>query len=459
SSFSPSDQINLTAEPGDTVTLPCGVHSNISIIVVEWSRTDLETEYVFLQRGSRSESFNEHESFKNRVELKDREKKDGDVSLILRNVTFNDTGTYECRVVQRRTNHRKSFILETDPINIINLRVVEPEITAKPGEDVTLQCQGPRDEAVLMLRWTRADLTAEDGYVFFTREKHLSHEKYQHESYRGRVKLKDPEMKDGDVSVILKNVNINDAGTYECYVGYEGSYPKVFNSINLTVEPVSQCMLGVEDAQSMETSVKEELLHMLEDLGEEELKTFQWYLQNAKLPDGLQNIKKSKLEEADRRDTVNVMFQMYSGKVLEVIFQKMKRNKGQSQEVPPPHDPTQMISAEQVAGCFLKSTLTSLVFRARLFSEHQVSSFRTSSLYAASSPPRDESDHCGVISKLHYEVSVVGRTTVMGVETVQEGAQHAALSGANAHCAGGGQVGAKSHSLGPVCEEIFEPGT
>ncbi|XP_033182536.1 NLR family CARD domain-containing protein 3-like [Anabas testudineus] len=85
----------------------------------------------------------------------------------------------------------------------------------------------------------------------------------------------------------------------------------------------------------METSVKEELLHMLEDLGEEELKDFQWYLLNAKLPDGLQNIKKSKLEEADRRDTVNVMFQMYSGKVLEVkevIFQKMKRNKGQSQE-------------------------------------------------------------------------------------------------------------------------------
>ncbi|XP_026206227.2 uncharacterized protein LOC113155740 isoform X2 [Anabas testudineus] len=130
------DQINLTAEPGDTVTLPCGVHSNISIIVVEWSRTDLETEYVYLQRGSRSESFKQHESFKNRVELKDREKKDGDVSLILRNVTFNDTGTYECRVVQRRTNHRKRSILDSDPINTINLRV-EPGDAAgrKDGGD------------------------------------------------------------------------------------------------------------------------------------------------------------------------------------------------------------------------------------------------------------------------------------------------------------------------------------
>uniref|UniRef100_A0AAQ6IFF1 B30.2/SPRY domain-containing protein n=1 Tax=Anabas testudineus TaxID=64144 RepID=A0AAQ6IFF1_ANATE len=80
----------------------------------------------------------------------------------------------------------------------------------------------------------------------------------------------------------------------------------------------------------METSVKEELLHMLEDLGEEELKDFQWYLQNAKLPDGLQNIKKSKLEKADGPDTVDLMVKMYSGKVLEVkevILQKMKRNK------------------------------------------------------------------------------------------------------------------------------------
>uniref|UniRef100_A0A3Q1HDS4 Ig-like domain-containing protein n=1 Tax=Anabas testudineus TaxID=64144 RepID=A0A3Q1HDS4_ANATE len=114
---------SIKAEPGDTVTLPCGVHSNISIIVVEWSRTDLETEYVYLQRGSRSESINQHESFKNRVELKDREKKDGDVSLILRNVTFNDTGTYECRVVQRRTNHRKRSILESDPIITLKLTV------------------------------------------------------------------------------------------------------------------------------------------------------------------------------------------------------------------------------------------------------------------------------------------------------------------------------------------------
>ncbi|XP_033182520.1 NACHT, LRR and PYD domains-containing protein 3-like [Anabas testudineus] len=85
----------------------------------------------------------------------------------------------------------------------------------------------------------------------------------------------------------------------------------------------------------MESSVPEQLLDMLEDLGEEELKKFQWHLQNSKLPDGFHNIKKSKLEKADRLETVNSMVQMYSDKVLDVaklILQKMKCNKGQSPE-------------------------------------------------------------------------------------------------------------------------------
>ncbi|XP_026224918.2 NACHT, LRR and PYD domains-containing protein 12-like [Anabas testudineus] len=83
----------------------------------------------------------------------------------------------------------------------------------------------------------------------------------------------------------------------------------------------------------MERSVQEELLHMLEDLGEEELKKFQWHLQNLKLPEHLQNIKKSKLEKADRLETVDSMVQMYSDKVLQVAklcLQKMKCNKGNS---------------------------------------------------------------------------------------------------------------------------------
>ncbi|XP_076737130.1 coxsackievirus and adenovirus receptor-like [Maylandia zebra] len=119
------DQKNITA--GQNVTLPCrGQDNNIPITVVEWSRADLGSEYVLLYRDDLFVPDNQHPSFKNRVDLQDRKMKDGDVSLILKDVTINDTGTYECRVFRRRTNRRKRAHLKTPPISIINLHVVDP---------------------------------------------------------------------------------------------------------------------------------------------------------------------------------------------------------------------------------------------------------------------------------------------------------------------------------------------
>ncbi|XP_042257916.1 coxsackievirus and adenovirus receptor homolog [Thunnus maccoyii] len=112
---------------------------------------------------------------------------------------------------------------------------VSAEITVKPGENVTLQCQSPRGEAITALMWIRSDLNPDtDGCVFFFRE-NRSYEVYQHPSFRGRVQLRDPEMKDGDVSVILKNVTINDTGTYECRVYVNSKGPELMTTVYLTV--------------------------------------------------------------------------------------------------------------------------------------------------------------------------------------------------------------------------------
>ncbi len=107
----------------------------------------------------------------------------------------------------------------------------------KPGQDVPLQCRGPTDASVKLLEWSRTDLKS-DGYVFFYRNER-SYENYQHPSFRGRVELRDPEMKDGDFSVILKNVTINDTGTYECgaiiNTSNKTTHSKIKHLINLTV--------------------------------------------------------------------------------------------------------------------------------------------------------------------------------------------------------------------------------
>uniref|UniRef100_A0A3Q2Q4Y9 Ig-like domain-containing protein n=1 Tax=Fundulus heteroclitus TaxID=8078 RepID=A0A3Q2Q4Y9_FUNHE len=120
--FSPAGQRIIRAEPGDNVNLTCRAAENKDVIVVEWSRTDLESDhYVLLYRDSQFDAEGQSPSFRNRVDLLDV--KNGDVSLVLKNVTTHDTGTYECRVIQRGNNHRKRSLLESEPISTFNLRV------------------------------------------------------------------------------------------------------------------------------------------------------------------------------------------------------------------------------------------------------------------------------------------------------------------------------------------------
>uniref|UniRef100_A0A3Q4I8V9 Ig-like domain-containing protein n=1 Tax=Neolamprologus brichardi TaxID=32507 RepID=A0A3Q4I8V9_NEOBR len=122
----------IPAQSGQNITLPCRAPNN-NIIVVEWSRADLGDEYVLLYRDEQFDPENQHPSFKNRVDLQDRQMKDGDVSLILKNVTINDSGNYECRVFMKRSNRRKRAHLKTNPISIIYLSVVDP-----PGDSTLI---------------------------------------------------------------------------------------------------------------------------------------------------------------------------------------------------------------------------------------------------------------------------------------------------------------------------------
>uniref|UniRef100_A0A3Q2W490 Ig-like domain-containing protein n=1 Tax=Haplochromis burtoni TaxID=8153 RepID=A0A3Q2W490_HAPBU len=113
-----SDPNIITAESGQNVTLPCRASNNNNIIILEWSRADLGTQHVVVYRDGQFAPDDQHPSFKDRVDLQDRQMKDGDVSLILNNVTTADSGTYECRVLMGE--------IHSWELNIIYLRVVAP---------------------------------------------------------------------------------------------------------------------------------------------------------------------------------------------------------------------------------------------------------------------------------------------------------------------------------------------
>uniref|UniRef100_A0A8C9XMX7 Ig-like domain-containing protein n=1 Tax=Sander lucioperca TaxID=283035 RepID=A0A8C9XMX7_SANLU len=123
-------QFTLESDTGhvlkDDVTLSCQA-ANPSISVVKWTRPDLEPDIVFFYIDGRLETDVQHPSFKDRVELVDRELKDGDASLKLKNVSRHDTGTYTCGVKTDDTD----LITTIRTIRTVHLQV--PERAAAVG--------------------------------------------------------------------------------------------------------------------------------------------------------------------------------------------------------------------------------------------------------------------------------------------------------------------------------------
>ncbi|CAI5671507.1 unnamed protein product [Oreochromis niloticus] len=211
--FVSAGQKSITAKSGQDVTLTCRAPNNSNNIKsAHWSRAGLGDKYVLLYRGGQFVPDHQHPSFKNRVDLQDRQMKDGDVSLILRNVSIADIGTYECRVYV--TERHSWEIISNTALSV----VVCPDRKIIPAEcrqkSVTLICRAPNNN-ITSVHWSRADLT--EKYVLLYQDGQLDPEE-QHPSFKNRVDLQDRQMKDGDVSLILKNVTINDTGTYECHV-------------------------------------------------------------------------------------------------------------------------------------------------------------------------------------------------------------------------------------------------
>lgn len=66
----------------------------------------------------------QHESFHGRVDLVRRQMNASDVSLVLRNVTSNDSGTYECRVQETDGTRRMiRSVISSPPVNTVTLMI------------------------------------------------------------------------------------------------------------------------------------------------------------------------------------------------------------------------------------------------------------------------------------------------------------------------------------------------
>ncbi|KAM9424206.1 uncharacterized protein KZ484_014561 isoform 2-T2 [Pholidichthys leucotaenia] len=103
-----------------------------------------------------------------------------------------------------------------------------PTIRITPGEDPTLRCRLVNGTKPSVVEWTRVDLHS--PVLLFRDESFHSDD---------RVKLKDPQMKGGDISLVVRDVKVEDSGSYMCYVFTEGSSHRKKRASGAAEDPIS----------------------------------------------------------------------------------------------------------------------------------------------------------------------------------------------------------------------------
>ncbi|XP_032438875.1 uncharacterized protein LOC116732638 [Xiphophorus hellerii] len=120
-------EIHIRVVEGQAVTLPCRAPNMVDPIkYLEWSRPDQKMSYIILYRDQHFYPDFQDRAFRKRADLLDKEMKEGQVSLVLRNTSAADNGVYECRVVQAvqvMGNRKKRSVLIAEPNMVIKLRV------------------------------------------------------------------------------------------------------------------------------------------------------------------------------------------------------------------------------------------------------------------------------------------------------------------------------------------------
>ncbi|XP_055369871.1 butyrophilin subfamily 1 member A1-like isoform X1 [Betta splendens] len=195
--------------PGDDVILPCRLQPPLSAesMRVEWTRPDLEPEFIHVHQDGRFLHELQNPDYKNRTSLFVDQLPNGDVSLKLFKVTQSDAGTYRCSLPSVQQEASVQLSVGSEVIGS------DQAVQAVVGGDVILPChmEPPFDVTTLTVEWK---------YVRAVVHKYKSQKETdsQNDQFKNRTSLFHNEMHKGNISLKLTNVNLTDAGNYTCSV-------------------------------------------------------------------------------------------------------------------------------------------------------------------------------------------------------------------------------------------------
>ncbi|KAA0706186.1 hypothetical protein E1301_Tti023542 [Triplophysa tibetana] len=208
----------LVVPLGGSVLLPCSVDSFLSLkdLEVQWKRSDSQTLIHLYQDGDiRPEVQNE--DYHDRALFFTDDIKQGNFSLLLKNVTAEDEGQYTCTVHSGQESGET--VVEIKDVERLIVSGSDQSLSVYVGEDVTLKCSVDSHippEDIEEVSWRKRVQDKHITVLLYESNKTLLDA--SDERYRDRVEFFSDEIHRGNFSLRLKRVRSEDKGLYMCQV-------------------------------------------------------------------------------------------------------------------------------------------------------------------------------------------------------------------------------------------------
>ncbi|KAI4895063.1 hypothetical protein NFI96_023044, partial [Prochilodus magdalenae] len=205
----------LVAQLGGSVLLPCSAQDPLPLegLRVEWRRTDSESVVNVLQQKDIRADL-QSQTFRGRANFFPEEISKGNFSILLSDITREDAGVYRCGV------HFNQDLSETTVEVQLSERLVvtgalQPIFTSV-GEEVILNCSVDSHIPVHQLEEVTWKKHPDIPVLLFQENQTFSD--FSQESYRGRAEFFISEIPQGNFSLRLKDVRMEDKGEFICEV-------------------------------------------------------------------------------------------------------------------------------------------------------------------------------------------------------------------------------------------------
>ncbi|KAM9425637.1 uncharacterized protein KZ484_011547 [Pholidichthys leucotaenia] len=201
-------------EGDDSVLLPFKTEVHLpKDATVEWRRPGSEVIRVHVYHKGQDQPDYQNKDYQDRTEMNADPLKTGDLSLTLYEPSVTDHGVYTCIV------YKDGFILEQKAVRLwVNVYLAQG-VHMSGGEKSILLPFGTEfplaEDATVAWTWTRSGYKFRKLHVYQNGRNQPDH---QDQDYQGRIEMKADPLREGDLSLTLKDPRLTDVGFYTCTV-------------------------------------------------------------------------------------------------------------------------------------------------------------------------------------------------------------------------------------------------